>query len=51
MYNILITLFAAAMIVIGSQGLDGGLIFKVALFLGGVYIGHVITDALDEKRF
>lgn len=48
MYNILITLLAAALVVFGSQGLDGGLLFKFALVVGGVYLGHVMTDVLNR---
>lgn len=48
MYNILITLLAAALVVFGSQGLEGGLLFKLALVVGGVYLGHVMTDVLNR---
>lgn len=48
MYNILITLLASALVVFGSQGLDGGLLFKFALVVGGVYLGHVMTDVLNR---
>jgi hypothetical protein len=50
MYNILITLLATALVVFGSQNLDGGLLFKLALIVGGIYLGHVMTDALNENN-
>lgn len=50
MYNILITLMATALIVFGSEGLDGGLLFKLALIVGGLYLGHVVTDALNKNN-
>jgi len=50
MYNILITLMATALIVFGSQGLDGGYLFKLALIVGGLYLGHVVTEALNENK-
>jgi hypothetical protein len=50
MYNILITLLATALVVFGSQNLDGGLLFKFALIVGGIYLGHVMTDALNENK-
>lgn len=50
MYNILITLMATALVVFGSQGLDGGLLFKFALVVGGIYLGHVMTDALNKNN-
>lgn len=50
MYNIFITLMSTALIVFGSQGLDGGLLFKFALVVGGVYLGHVMTEALNEGK-
>ena len=50
MYNILITLFATALIIFGSQSLDGGLLFKLALIVGGIYLGHVVTETLNENN-
>ena len=50
MYNILITILATALVVFGSNGLDGGLLFKFALVVGGIYLGHVMTDALNENK-
>ena len=50
MYNILITLLASALVVFGSQGLDGGLLFKLALIVGGLYLGHVMTDVLNRDN-
>ena len=50
MYNILITLLASALVVFGSEGLDGGLLFKFALIVGGVYLGHVMTDVLNRDK-
>ena len=50
MYNIIITLLATALIIFGSQSLDGGLLFKLALIVGGVYIGHVLTETLNENN-
>ena len=50
MYNILITLMATALIVFGSEGLDGGYLFKLALIVGGLYLGHVVTDALNKNN-
>jgi hypothetical protein len=49
MYNILTTLLATALIIFGSQSLDGGLLFKLALIVGGIYLGHVMTDALNKS--
>ena len=50
MYNILITLMATALIVFGSEGLDGGMLFKFALVVGGLYLGHVVTEALNANK-
>jgi hypothetical protein len=49
MYNILTSILATALIVFGSQSLDGGLLFKLALVVGGIYLGHVMTDALNNS--
>lgn len=50
MYNILTSILATALIVFGSQSLDGGLLFKFALVVGGIYLGHVMTDALNKSN-
>lgn len=50
MYNILTTIIATALIVFGSNNLDGGLLFKFALVIGGIYLGYVMTDALNKNN-
>jgi len=50
MYNILITLMATALIAFGSEGLDGGYLSKLALIVGGLYLGHVLTEALNANN-
>jgi hypothetical protein len=49
MYNILTSILATALIVFGFQNLDGGWLFELALVVGGIYLGHVMTDALNKS--
>jgi len=50
MYNILTTLFATVLISLSWDNVDGGYLFKFALIIGGVYIGHVLTETLNENN-
>jgi len=44
-YFMLMTIVATAFIVFGFDG--EGYIHKIALILGGLYFGHLITEALN----
>jgi hypothetical protein len=50
MYNIIITLLAAALVGFSWDNVDGGLLFKFALIVGGIYLGHVVTDVLNNEK-
>jgi hypothetical protein len=48
MYFIAMTLVSFVLITIGAQHVDGGYLYVGALVAGGVYLGHVLTEALNN---
>jgi hypothetical protein len=50
MYRIFMSLASATFIYIGASHVDGGWLFILALIAGGVYLGHVLTDALNDSE-
>jgi len=45
-YFMLMTIVATAFIVFGFNG-EGGYIHRIALIAGGLYFGHLLTEALN----
>jgi len=45
-YFMLMTIVATAFIVFGFNG-EGGYIHRLALIAGGLYFGHLLTEALN----
>lgn len=50
MYNIANTILGAIAIGASIPHLEGGYLFIALLILGGVYIGHAITMALNDPE-
>lgn len=50
MYNIANTILGAVAIGASIPHLEGGWLFIALLILGGVYIGHAITEALNNRE-
>lgn len=50
MYRILMTLASATFIYIGASHVEGGWLFIFALIAGGIYLGHVLTEALNDTE-
>lgn len=49
MYTILNTLLAALLFYVGVSHIDDGYLWIASLFTSGVYLGHLITDALNQQ--
>ena len=49
MYRLAITLMATVLIYVGATHVEGGLLYILALIAGGLYLGHVVTEALNEE--
>lgn len=49
MYYIFMTLASVAFIAGGVTNLDGGYLWIAMLVIGGIYLGHVMTEALNER--
>ena len=50
MYRIFMSLVSATFIFTGASHVDGGWLFIISLIAGGVYLGHVLTDALNDSE-
>jgi len=50
MYRIFMTLVSAVFIYTGANHVEGGYLFIIFLVMGGVYLGHVLTDALNDTE-
>jgi hypothetical protein len=49
MYYIFMTIASVAFIIAGATHVDGGYLWIATLVIGGIYLGHVMTEALNEK--
>jgi hypothetical protein len=49
MYYIFMTIASVAFIIGGATNVDGGYLWIAMLVIGGIYLGHVMTEALNEK--
>jgi hypothetical protein len=49
MYYIIMTSASIVFIGIGANNVDGGYLWIASLVIGGIYFGHVMTEALNEK--
>jgi hypothetical protein len=49
MYTILNTLLAALLFYVGVTNIDSGYLWTASLFVSGVYLGHLMTDALNQQ--
>jgi len=50
MYYIVMSLMSAAFLFAGFSHLDGSLLWGFVIAIGGVYLGHVVTEALNHKE-
>jgi len=50
MYRIFMSLVSATFIFTGASHVQGGWLFILALVAGGVYLGHVVTEALNDTE-
>ena len=50
MYRIFMTLVSTVFIYTGASHVQGGYLFIFFLVAGGVYLGHVLTDALNDSE-
>ena len=50
MYSIFMTIVSVTFIYIGASHVQGGWLFILALIAGGVYLGHVVTEALNDTE-
>jgi len=50
MYRIFMTLVSTVFIYTGASHVQGGWLFIIFLVAGGVYLGHVLTDALNDTE-
>jgi hypothetical protein len=49
MYYIFMTIASVVFVMIGATNVDGGYLWIAMLVIGGIYLGHVMTEALNEK--
>ena len=49
MYYVLMTIVSIIFIITGASQIDGGYLWIASLVIGGIYFGHVMTEALNEK--
>ena len=49
MYYIFMTIASVVFLMIGATNVDGGYLWIAMLMMGGVFLGHVMTEALTEK--
>jgi hypothetical protein len=49
MYYIFMTIASVVFVMIGATNVDGGYLWIAMLMVGGVFLGHVMTEALNEK--
>jgi hypothetical protein len=49
MYYIFMTIASVVFLMIGATNVDGGYLWIAMLMMGGVFLGHVMTEALNEK--
>ena len=49
MYYIFMTIASVVFVMIGATNVDGGYLWIAMLMMGGVFLGHVMTEALNEK--
>jgi hypothetical protein len=49
-YLVLLTLLGSACIYIGWDSINGVPLFQFALVTGGILLGHVLTEALNENE-
>jgi len=49
MYYVLMSLASAAFLFVGFTYSDGIPLWDFVIAIGGVYLGHVVTEALNDK--
>jgi hypothetical protein len=49
MYYIFMTIASVVFLLIGATHVEGGHLWIASLVIGGIYLGHVMTEALNEK--
>jgi len=50
MYYVLMSLVSATCLFAGFTHLDGSVLWGFVIAIGGVYLGHVVTEALNHKE-
>jgi len=48
MYYIFMTIASAVFLLIGATHVEGGYLWIASLVIGGIYLGHVVTEALNK---
>lgn len=49
MYYVFMTIASVVFVMIGATNVDGGYLWIAMLVIGGIYLGHVMTEALNQK--
>jgi uncharacterized membrane protein YwaF len=50
MYNIFFTLIGASFVAIALPHVEAGYLFTAMLVVGGFFIGHALTEALNDPK-
>lgn len=50
MYHVLMSLIGFACIVLGWDSINGVPLFQLSIVFGGMVLGHVLTEALNEEE-
>lgn len=48
MYYVFMTIASVVFVMIGATNVDGGYLWIAMLVIGGVFLGHVMTEALNK---
>lgn len=48
MYYVFMTIASVVFVMIGATNVDGGYLWIAMLVIGGIYLGHVMTEALNK---
>jgi hypothetical protein len=49
MYYIFMTIASVVFVLLGATNVEGGYLWIAMLVIGGIYLGHVVTEALNER--
>lgn len=48
MYSTIMSIIAVTMLYLGVSQVEGGLLYIALIAVGGVYLGHALTEALNN---